>query len=332
MKWWSLHLVATPPLTVIHASDDRKAIFALIPQEDRGWELQHLTEWSSGKPKIKSLEFSGDESDDPQDYVRAGLTPAPGGKYLLVRVFVLSTRHWVRTAIVLLVDVPTFHIVWRRVTSDPLFANSQWRFANANTLIATMGPPPQHKGKPVFGLRIEPEILNMNPLSPGTHEAAALSFPSMDVSAGCSYAVTAAEPADGSTSGATTTAGRLEADSGCGSVLKAAGVSAMNELPGLSEANDRVGRSDESGCREEDRSEEMGAVLFNCREGVMTAKDGFVVRAENEWVMETADENKGLSVPLENYQDYSATLTLANGHKYLLLLRDQVRMDVYAIP
>jgi len=333
MKWWSMKLVMTPPVTVIAATADRSGLFALIPQEDRRWQLQRLTGWGTGSPRVQSLEFDGDDHDSRFDYVRAGMTPSPDGRYLLVRIFVLDTNQWKRRAVVVMVDLETFRVVWRRVSDDPLVANSHWRFIDAHTLIAVGGPPPTHIGKPVVRLMISQDILRMNPASPGEHEAGVLSLPNLDVSAGCMYSVREAD-----TAAATNTPDRyLEAQGdGCAGLLKIAGVASLARLPGLREIRNLVGHTFGQGCEFEDGDDSIGIALFNCRKGGprKEADDNFGMDEEEERVAKPVLSGVKilLCVPLKRWEDYSSALVSANGQNYLLLRRDKLKIEMFQVP
>lgn len=191
VKWWSMEMVSTPPVPVIAASADRSGLFALIPQDDRRWQLQRLTAWQTGSPKVERLEFDGDDIDSRWDYVRAGMTASPDGRYLVIRIFVFDQHQWKRRAVVILVDLKRFEVVWRRVIEDPLVANSRWMFIDAKRLIAVEGPPPTHSGRPVVSIMVSQDILRIEPVSPGEHEAGALTLPNLDVSFRCGYTVKA---------------------------------------------------------------------------------------------------------------------------------------------
>lgn len=329
--WQVMVMVSTPPEAVITATADRRRVLALIPQKHDRWELERLTGWQTGTPRVESLTFDGDVPYRREDYVRGAMTVSPDGRSLLVRIFALDTVQWKRSAVVLLVDLRSFTVVWRRRLDDPLVANARWRFLNADTLAAVEGPPPAHKGHPVVEMKISQDILQMNPVSAGEHEAGILSLPNLEVRSRCSYKAMVPRQIDDSGEAYSEAAGRIEAGSGCSPLLAAAGVASIDALPGLREVKSRIGYPEESGCRMEDRSDEAGLAVFNCREGYMTEKYGYVAQAEEERVTPLDGPGAMMSVKLKRYERHSVTLASADGHVYLLLLRDKERIEMYKV-
>lgn len=321
----------TPPVTVIATTADRSGLFALIPQEHGRWELQRLKAWRTGSPRVESMTFDGDVSKNRLDYVRGGMIASPDGRYLMVRIFVLDTRQWKRSAVVLLIDLHKFTVVWRRMVDDPLVADARWRFVDAGTVIAVAGPPPTHQGHPVIKLMVSQDILRMNPVSPGKHEAGVLSFPNLEATSRCSYAI---RKEDQSADGAQASSGRFVLDGdGCVGVLKAAHVSSFSQLPGLRELQELVGQPFGQGCEFEDRNATSELTLSNCRQGWVHKADDFRMHEEDEKVTRSSSSgvDEVLSVALKPWEDYSAVLASADGHDFLVLLREKLRIEAYEI-
>lgn len=322
-------MVSTPPVAVIAATADRRGLLALIPQEHDWWELQRLTGWQMGSPRVESLTFDGDVPYRREDYVRGGMTASPDGRYLLARIFVLDTAQWKRSAVVLLVDLPSYTVVWRRTFDDPLVANARWRFLNADTLVAEGGPPPTYKGHPVIAMKISQDILRMNPVSPGEHEAGILSLPNLEAASRCDYTVGRASEPDRPARTLNVTFSLR----GCGGVLKAAGVRSFTELPGLTEVQNLFGEPFGQGCEFEDGNKASELTLYNCRKGRHAKPDDFRMDENEESVarFSLAGLRKVLWVPLKPWEDHSGVLASVDGHDYLVLRRKKLRIEIYEI-
>jgi hypothetical protein len=351
-KWLTFNLIASPPKVVIGTTVDRHTLLALIPQEGRRWELQRLTGWESGAPTTERLTFDGDESTEKQDYVRGGMTVSPDGQFLLARIFVYDLRDRVqeRSVVVLLVNLRDFKVVWRRVSKDPLLANSRWRFTQEGTLVAAVGPSPMYRtAANHMGLVIPEDVLRMNPAAPGDHVAAVLSFPALEASMVCHYRVEVnvatlqAMPKPYFTDSSGVKHSTLLRDSvrplevvsqdeSCAPLTKLTGASSVMELPGPLDPAFQFEKLLGTDCDVEDADTVGNLGLYNCRKGYkVSEKLGFYVTAESERVIAQGLERSLLVVPLKNQEHYSSTLASADEHDYLLLLRDDLKVEVYLL-
>lgn len=320
-----LHLTlhAAAPEALLGTGVDGQTIFALIPQEDRRWTLNMLSGWDTSTLNEQSLTFDGNDSRDRQDYVSGGMTPTPDGKYLLVRILVFHLATLKRDVVVLLVDLKTFRVLWRRVSDDPLLANSRLRFSDEGTLIAAEGPDTSEGGK---RLVVMPEVLTMDPYAIGEHTAAVLSFPELTPSLQCRYVVSSG--VFESTSGHDAV---LEGDS-CAELLKFADVAAATELPGPSDGKRHIANLAGGDCDLVTLSREKKLALYDCRSGYALGKDAYITKARSVRVLTVADGADGLSIPIPVRQVVSSTLAKANGRDYVIMLLNGLHLEAYLIP
>jgi hypothetical protein len=299
------------------------ALLVLIPQSSRKWVLKRLTGWDTQAPHEETLEIGLGSDQNKVARVEADLTMNPSASYLIVR---LIGRHGAVDAnginsdtIVTLVDLRAFGIVWQHITTDPLIADSQWHFREGGLLIA--------KG---LAKRIEAKPRNLDTIT-DTYVAAALALPDLKPTNACQYDEVL-EPGSGGTGRKTQASGSASID--CAAVLEAAGVSALNELPGgRSQTSDSVAKLAGPTCQIEGASPEKKFALIECRtEHSLT--DGFYswITSRVYEVVSIPDGKTILSVPLpHNWHPIFGSVATANGHDYLILIREGIQFEAYAL-
>jgi hypothetical protein len=317
----TLHAVA--PESILGTGVDGQTIFALIPQDNRRWTLEMLSGWDTSTLNEQSLTFDGNESRDKQDYVAGGMTPTPDGKYLLVRIFVFHLATLKRDAVVLLVDLRAFRVLWRRVSDDPLLANSRLRFSDEGSLIAAEGPATSEGGKRLVVL---PEVLKMDPYAIGEHAAAMLSFPELKSSLQCRYLVS-----NGVFESSSGHDALLESDS-CAELLKSSDVATAIDLPGPADGKRRIANLAGGDCDLVILSQEEKLALYSCKSGYALSKNAYITKARSVRVLAVAAGSDDLSIPLPINQAVSSTLARANGRDYLIMLRNGLQLEAYLIP
>jgi len=315
-------LSAAPPVPTVAASADKRVLYALIPQEKQKWQLQEVRDWDTATPQVKSLELAGDDRDDRQDFITGLLTPSPDGKLLVVRVMIYDLGKYVRSAVVVLIDLKTFQVVTRTVTNDPFVANSRWRFTREGLLIAVEGPSPTLRYKDEK--YIPPDVLSMNPVSFGVHEGAVLSFPGLEMQQRCRYS--AQSPPEHPLN-VTVTA--LSPD--CGDFLAVAGIKNGGELLAPYDAGRKFPGTENSSCLLEAYSADEKIQLSECKRGQMLEKYFQVFEREKD-VTRVEDGEQLLTVPLKKNEDVSAALLRSHDRNYMVLLRGGLTVSVYVIP
>jgi len=344
-NWFTLSAVAPKPM--IAATVDRSALLALIPQQGHQWELQRLTHWETGTPSVERLTIETDPAQDKEDFLQSAIALSPDGKWAVVQIFIYNFTRYERRAVIATVDLRAFQVTDRRLTGDLALANSHLRFRGDDVLIAAQGPRPGEHMRVLMGTAdmIPDDALNMNPLAPGEHDVATLTFPELEKKQGCRYEIKSLElpadaavgsSADPNTWWSATGSGLIEAKSigaGCEQVFAAVGVGGAAELPGPMAAaypamERRLGRE----CRLEDVTAVVGLALYNCRMGHFDRKYGFQTRDEREKVVAARDAQLILELPLKAWAFYSGSLAEVGGRRYLVMLRDKLKVEVYLIP
>jgi hypothetical protein len=312
---WTLTGAVTPPSSVFALAPDN-ALLVLIPQPDKQWVLKRITGWDAPQPQEQTLAFVADQSHDNRAWIFKDLTVDSGGNYLIARVAIRhngSSHGRNRQAIVILIDLRTFSIVWRRETTDPLIATSHWNFNKDGLLIA--------KG-------LEDESINFKKSSYYEYEAAALSWPDLKPTLPCRYkVVNGPYPAyPGFPSRSIT----QESDT-CTSLLSAANVSSPEELPGSYREPESIAKLAGPSCRFTALTKAEKFALYSCSTGYPTWWDTYKTTSRAETVLSVADGKTILSVPLPFEQEVLATLA-TNGQDFLVLVRDGIKLETYRLP
>jgi hypothetical protein len=118
----------------------------------------------------------------------------------------------------------------------------------------------------------------------------------------------------------------------CAGVLKAAKVATVDDLPG---ENSAVKFAKElhapPSCNITHVSDDGRFALYDCSEGHQ-AWDMVITTSRSLLVLSTASGQSALSVTLKPKQPTVATLTTAESHVYLVVVRDGIRVEAYRIP
>jgi hypothetical protein len=313
-----LTMSAVAPQSVIAMGSDRSTLFALVPQEERRWQLQMLTGWETASPSVRTLFFDGDDSLDKEDFMSASMTPTPDGKTMFVRIFVYNLKRYERSADLLMIDLSDFRVVSRRVTANPLVANSRWFFGGTGGLIAAEGPSPVVKMHDGY---IPLDVLDMNPISIGDHEAALLSLPTLTPSLKCGYSVESVTAGDR----------RAELiDDQCKEVLRQADAKSVFEFSKPPDGRTALPYYRRIGCPVQSVSERHKHVLTNCHGNTdLNGEPRAKFRSEQ---VESDNGQVVLDVHVGLAEDLSATLGTLSGRDYLLLLRKGSNLSVYELP
>src|SRR4029077_4498949 len=167
-----------PPSTLLTVTP-AGTLLVLIPQPERKWVLKQLISWSTTTPKELTLEIASDVERDGQAWITGDLIVTRDGNYALIRIAshrgssesdVLQVE-----ATVILVDLRSFNIIYKRTTLDPLIARGQWYLANDDALISNAITKRSHAKSKGFLTVTD------------NYEAAALNLPDLKTSASCDY-------------------------------------------------------------------------------------------------------------------------------------------------
>jgi hypothetical protein len=305
--------VEAPTVKTILAPD--QALLVLLPQADGPWLLKRLTAWETANPAEQTLSFAAALPDKNQK-VFSELTVDPNGKYLIVRfsVVVASNRKgykasYSRHAILVVVDLASFTVVSRFESDDYLLTGfGIWRFSKDGLVIVTeafrdstwwpgVAPEPEHA------------------------VAALLSVPDLKSVTTCSYS----ELYHG--------ADRSITDLGddCPAFLKAANVASMDEIFLMYSEDRHYDNLAGKDCHQAILSDGGKYASYSCFVGHNYDVDEL-------FYYETSRKYKVLSVPdgkpllsISSVSLQSGTFATANGHDYLLVLRDNVKLEVYRL-
>jgi len=311
---WTLRSTAISPKSVLAVIPDRHAVLALVPQQNPHWSLSMLTGWETAAPHERTLTFDGYVVQNRLDLISGAMTPTPDGKSVLIRILVFHLAANTREVVALMVDLETFQVVWRHESTDPLIANSRWRFSEEGVLIAAEGPPPSSAPKQTYDWS---DVITLNPASIGEHEAAEISVSDLKASLPCRYRVQAPKNAV------------LETDS-CPDLLTAAGVTSAARLPG-SPVGLRVEGLAGSLCDFLSVSEGGLLALYKCRTGKAT-NSMFYTTGREVKVLRVADGSVALSIHEPESEYVVAGLATAGGHDYLVRLHDGIKLEAYLLP
>jgi hypothetical protein len=313
------------PSTLFHLLPDQKLLI-LIPQQHGSWTLKRLAAWNTGSPKEETLSFTGNPLTEGESGLE-DLMVNPAGSYAVIRVRSFGGNLYDgtvqnRNALIVLVDLQGFQVVSQRITSDPLFAASEWSFAENGLLITAALI--QRSTVPVR-LKHPWEYTSITDV----YQAAALALPGWTPSMMCRYD-RIIYPA-GSTS--RTTSHAVKGSDECAPLISAANLRAGENLPGGQFPSLRyadLGRP----CQftAESPSENFG--LYECRTGNGYFDDMIVTTKTRDLaVLSLPDGKRVLTVPIpHNTKPVPALLANADDHTWLLVLRNGVDLSTYRIP
>jgi hypothetical protein len=337
----TLKMTVVPPKAVIGASADGAVVFVLIPLADGHWELQMIAGWQTSAPIVRSLQFEGDIPVNDLNFILPQLTPSPDGRFLLVRTLTLNFSDYQRSAVVVLIDLHAFQIVWRRVSTDPLIAYSRWHFNRKGELIAAQGPKTWNRSTDKHGIGTEAfsyDVVQVNPASPGEHDAAIFSLPELATSLSCHYRVSKGSNSDNPSpdlvydddlSDAPQSVAEVDG-ADCPILLTAAGVQSAAQLPGASD--EQWGMIGIDACEAFALGAGRSVSMIDCRDHHAVGEDGKPTWVRFADINFTSPRAPGFSVRVGSGEDASAAIARADGQEYLLVLRKGLKLEVYKLP
>jgi hypothetical protein len=313
------------PSTLFHLLPDQKLLI-LTPQQHSSWTLKRIAAWNTDNPKEETLSFTGNPLAEDESGLQDVIVN-PAGRYAVIRIRSLGRNLndgtvRTRTALIVLVDLQVFQIVSQRTTSDPLFAASEWSFAENGLLITAALT--QRSTVPAQ-LKHPWEYTSITDV----YQAAALALPSWTPSMMCHYdrIIYPASSASQSTSNV------VKGNDECSPLIAAANLRAGENLPGGQFPSLRyvdLGRP----CQfaSESPSDKFG--LYECRTGSGYFDDMIVTTKTRDLaVLSLPDGKRVLTVPLpHNTKPVPALLASADDHTWLLVLRNGVDLLAYRIP
>jgi hypothetical protein len=310
------------PSTMLVATPD-SALLVLIPQTEGEWALKRLSGWDTNHPQEQTLTIKGNSSSNKDVSVATDMLLDPRGAYLLLRIDsrlgAIDSPNRIREAVVNVIDLHSFTIISRRVTTDPLFASSQWQFSRDDQLIS--------KG---IAKRLSTKTASLNIVT-DAYNAAALTLPDLAPTTSCHFDQVIELHAD--SSGWTKPAVKNAGD-GCAALLKSAGVSSLEDLPGHDEEIPKdLSKILPPDCLIQNVNREKTLAVLECRTG-HSYMDGEIVttRSRGITVLSIPDGKAVFSLPLpHNWKPIPGLVAIANGQNNLILLRDGVRLEVYPL-
>ncbi len=313
------------PSTLFHLLPDQKLLI-LIPQQHSSWTLKRITAWNTDNLREETLSFTGNPLTEGESGLE-DLIVNPAGRYAVIRIrsfggslYDGTVRN--RTALIILVDLKGFQVVSQRTTTDPLFAASEWSFAENGLLITAALV--QRSTMPVQ-LKHSWEYTSITDV----YQAAALTLPGWALSMTCHYE-RVIYPANATSQ---STSHVVKGNDECSPLLAAANVSNAENLPGGQFPSLRyadLGRP----CQFAAEAPLGKFGLYECRTGNGYFDDMIVTTKTRELaVLSLPDGKRVLTVPLpHNTKPVPALLASADDHTWLLVLRDGVNLSAYRIP
>jgi len=299
------------------------ALLVLIPQTEGEWALKRLSDWDTSHPQEQTLTIKGNPRSNTDVWVTTDMLVDPHGAYLVLRIDsrleAVDSANRIREAVVNVIDLHSFTIISRRVTTDPLFASSQWQFSKDDQLIS--------KG---ISKRISAKTASANTVT-DAYNAAALALPDLAPTKSCHFDQFI-ELRAGS-SGWTKPTVRNAGD-GCAALLRSAGVSSLEDLPGDDEEIPKgLSKIVPSDCNIQNVNREKTLAVLECRTG-HSYMDGEIVTTTSRGitVLSIRDGKAVFSLPLpHNWKPIPGIVANANGQNDLILLRDGVELEVYPL-
>jgi hypothetical protein len=320
-RGWSLVEIPAPPSTLL-AVTPAGTLLVLIPQPERKWVLKQLISWTTPTPKELTLDIASDVERDGQSWITGDLIITKDGNYALIRIAshrassdadILQVE-----ASIILVDLRSFSIIYKRTTLDPLIARGQWYLANDDALISNAITKRSHaKSKSLLTVT-------------DNYEAAALNFSDLKASASCAY-TKVLEFRDGR-SVYRTEEGKNVGD-GCAKVVQAADVASIDDLPGggaLQKVAKTLNSSPNCGITGVSNSGRFA--LYQCAVSHETDWDTVKTTSHSMLVLSTTNNATVLSMALKIKQPTAASFATQDGQEYVLLLRDGINLEAYRLP
>ena len=304
-----------PPRTVFTRTDDG-SLLIFISQGGRKWVLKRLTGWNTREPKEETLLIKDGVERDPDEWVEARLTLLPKGDSVLIRITASRNSGEKVVATLVLVDLHTFTIVYTRTSNDRFMVRGDWHLGTDGFLISR--------------LWAEPEA---NPPRPGTtasdQEAQALTLPDLKAAASCRYMKVLKHG-----SGVESDEDVPEVRGGCDGVLKAAGVSAIDDLWKGSKVYGLEGISlpGDVNCGATGISDDERFLLYLCDDTGVNSWDIVTTNYASVMVTSVATKGRILNVPVNVKANSNEFLASVGKQQYLLLLIDGIHLAVYSLP
>jgi hypothetical protein len=310
------------PSTMLVATPDN-ALLVLIPQTEGEWALKRLSEWDTSHPQEQTLTIKGNPHSNKDVSVATDMILDPHGAYLLLRIDsrlgAIDSPNRIREAVVNVIDLHSFTIISRRITTDPLLASSQWRFSKDDQLIS--------KG---IATRSSAKTPSVNTVT-DAYDAAALTLPDLAPTTSCHYDQVIELRAD--SSGWTKPTVKNVGD-GCAALLRSAAVSSLEDLPGHDEEMPKdLSKLAAPDCLIQSVNREKTLAVLECRTG-HSYMDGEIVttRSRGITVLSIQDGKPVFSLPLpHNWKPIPGVVAFANGKNNLILLRDGVKLKTYPL-
>ena len=310
------------PATMLVAAPDNALLF-LIPQTGGEWVLKRLSGWETSHPQEQTLIIKGNPQSNKNMSVTTDMLLDPHGAYLLVRIDsrlgAIDSPNRIREAVVNVIDLHSFTIISRRITTDPLLASSQWHFSQNGRLIS--------KG---VATRFSVKTRSLNTVT-DAYDVAEFSLPDLTPTTSCHYSHVIEIHAVGS--GWTKPTVENVGD-GCAALLRSAAVSSLEDLPGHDEETTiNLSKLAAPGRRILNVNREKTLAVIECRTG-HSYMDGEIFRTRTRWitVLSIQDGRQVFYLPLpHNWKPIPGIIAFANGQNYLIILRDGVKIETYPL-
>lgn len=317
-------------------------LLVLQSLKDNQWNLKRVTGWDTNSPHEDTLRLDGripGEKGHADDW---NLTVNPGGDLLVVR-FCFHHIDWTELsgtrggagpdAVVVLIDLHSFTVTSRRVTTDPIVAGARWRFDKEGELIASgLEKSGYVPGEPVQSAR-----------DAGIYAAEVLTAPDLRPTNTCTFARTMRLHQE---SWADFKERMKKADVDCATVLKAGGASTVKDLESslfdyqgfrIAEKvdTDDAVRADLKGDRR--YNPEQHCTFIDVSEGDRFAN--YHCEFSGLWrdyynaieVFSVADGQRVLLLHVPLNQPAGSLLATSHGQDFLLVLREGASLEVYRL-
>lgn len=313
------------PSTLLYLTPDQ-TLLVLIPQQDGKWLFKRLTAWETTTPREETLAFAANPLQEGTSGFE-NLKVDPEQHFAVIRLQsysgAIDSANRTRSAEIVIVDLHAFKIVSQQNTSDLFLASSDWAFANNGMLIAS-----------ALMDRTKTPAKPKNDWSYDTiadhYKAAALTVPTLKSSMDCEYT----RFLDHRNAKSALTWQLIKVSDGCASLVALAHVPEADNLPDGPPKPEPYANLAGPTCDVGDKSPDSGYMLYGCRTGHDYA-DGMIVttNSRNLTVLKIPSGQHALEVPLpHNTNPYPALLASADGHTWLLLLRDGIKLETYRVP
>jgi hypothetical protein len=299
------------------------SLIVLIPQGLKRFLLKRLTGWDTQAPHEDTISIESGTLTEKYRYFSGEIRVNPSGTYLVVRLVgqtlsFSSDSYSPPPAVVILVDMNTFKIVWRRVIhDDPLIGDGFWRFNKEGLLVS--------KGTVKHAEQTSPDLLTYT----DTLELGVLRLPGLEPVESCQYTEISKMPLHGDD----VTTRSEQADADCAAVLQAAGVSSVENFTAFKNPWRSIDESINPGstCFPIDLNQDETRALYHCgtaRQKIFDTHETF----RNIQVISVLDGKPVLTVPLAYEDHFVEGLAKIRDQEYLLVLQNGVKLYAYRLP